>query len=207
MILQKKSSKNIALAGHCYNRVAEPRIRWRLLLRQELWCLFLGNPEVRRSWRFSVLTLLVASRAHQLLLSHYITHSLQRLIMRTKASPNIRVLLGFWKGPIALACHRAVLHSRQHCRTEEKERRCIGRQVAGACYVRVHNSPHVSLAKQSIASSTMVITHSRTNCWHCCMSESPEVSQFAVGTSALQSPPVSSSWSNYETITIPWHKS
>ena len=138
---------------------------------------------------------------------HYtVTHSLQRLIMRTKASPNIRVLLGFWKGPIALACHRAVLHSRQHCRTEEKERRCIGRQVAGACYVRVHNSPHVSLAKQSIASSTMVITHSRTNCWHCCMSESPEVSQFAVGT-ALQSPPVSSSWSNYETITIPWHKS
>jgi len=97
------------------------------------------------------------------------------------------------KGPIALACHRPVLHSRQHCRTEEKERRCIVRQVAGACYVRVHNSPHVSLAKQSIASSTMVITHSRTNCWHCCMSESPEVSQFAVGTSALQSPPVSSS--------------
>ena len=79
----------------CYNRVAEPRIRWRLLLRQELWCLFLGNPEVRRSWRFSVLTLLVASLAHQLLLSHYITHSLQRLKMRTKASPNIRVLLGF----------------------------------------------------------------------------------------------------------------
>ena len=146
MILQQKKEQKYR-ARHCYNRVAEPRIRWRLFLRQELWCLFLGNPEVRRSWRFSVLTLLVASLAHHLLLSLYITHSLQRLIMRTKASPNIRVLLGFWKGPIALACHRAVLHSRQHCRTEEKERRCIG-----ACYVRVQNSKHVLLVKQSIAS-------------------------------------------------------
>ena len=72
MILKKNKQQKYR-PGHCYNRVAEPRIRWRLFLKQELWCLFLGNPEVRRSWRFSVLTLLVGSRAHQLLLSHYIT--------------------------------------------------------------------------------------------------------------------------------------